>query len=106
MQTPNYDQLRFDVEPRLELRPAAPAAILNGIIFLIALIVHFATTPQGSDIPLIGVVDVCGNISKSSIVSPVNVFDPGFLSTAMPSSLPQPRPPHVPENTRFASIHP
>ena len=92
-------------EPRLELRPAAPAAILIGMVSLIALIVYFATTPKSSDIPLIGVVDVCGNISKSSIPSPVNVFDPGFLSTEVRLSLPQPRLPHVLANTGFARIH-
>ena len=39
--------------------------VVIGMVFLIALIVYFATTPKGSDIPLIGVVD--GN---EVIVSP------------------------------------
>src|SRR6201984_1059157 len=39
--------------------------IVIGMVFLVALIIYFATTPKGSDIPLIGVVD--GN---EVIVSP------------------------------------
>src|ERR1700746_272890 len=39
--------------------------VVIGMVFLIALLVYFATTPKGSDIPLIGVVD--GN---EVIVSP------------------------------------
>ena len=39
--------------------------VVIGMVFLIALVVYFATTPKGSDIPLIGVVD--GN---EVIVSP------------------------------------
>src|SRR6201984_1924203 len=39
--------------------------VVIGMVFLIALIVYFVTTPKGSDIPLIGVVD--GN---EVIVSP------------------------------------
>ncbi|MGH9746141.1 MAG: HlyD family secretion protein [Candidatus Acidiferrales bacterium] len=39
--------------------------IVIGIVFLVALIVYFTTTPRGSDIPLIGIVD--GN---EVIVSP------------------------------------